>query len=177
MSGVRAIIDDLIAFVKARLDEDEAAAKAEGGKRWEARSPGGQLPPGLTAGPGVFLRSSEIGRLASTNTRDHAAHIARHDPARVLREVAATRVLLDRYARLQGQQARHAAAVAEYSEHIAEEERTGRWPGPGDPGTRSRALLREGDLLAALGGELRLLILARAAAWNYHPDYMPGWAP
>jgi hypothetical protein len=54
--------DDLIAFLNARLDEDEAAAKA-----W--------LPFG---NPDAAARE----------------HIARHDPARVLREVQAMRAIL-----------------------------------------------------------------------------------
>jgi hypothetical protein len=52
-------MDDLIAFLNARLDEDEAAAKA-----W--------LPFG-------------------NPTAEQCEHFARHDPARVLRDVGAKR--------------------------------------------------------------------------------------
>ena len=64
-------VDDLTAFLTARLDEDEAAAKAVKDRHWAmATIPGGELAPGVVA------------------------HIARHDPARVLREVAAGRTIL-----------------------------------------------------------------------------------
>jgi hypothetical protein len=86
-------MDDLIAFLNARLDEDEAAARAVQDNsdpwpgQWEADehhrlrtfngwtlavpgTPGGEFKPGVLA------------------------HIARHDPARVLRDVEADRRLL-----------------------------------------------------------------------------------
>jgi hypothetical protein len=64
---------DLIAFLRARLDEDEAAAKAVLDLNW-------------TGGEG------HIGLSTSASL-----HIARHTPARVLREVAADRKLLAAY--------------------------------------------------------------------------------
>jgi hypothetical protein len=62
-------VSDLVAFLNARLDEDEAAARAAAGAPW--------LP--------------DIG------TDAVAEHIARHDPARVLREIAAKRAIVDFY--------------------------------------------------------------------------------
>ena len=65
---------DLIAFITARLDEDEAAAKAAWGVEWDWRyvaRPFGERP-----------------------SIAHTVHIARHDPARVLREVEAKRAML-----------------------------------------------------------------------------------
>lgn len=70
-------MDDLIAFVNARLDEDEAAAKAARGVEWDWRyvaQPFGERP-----------------------SIAHTVHIARHDPERVLREVAAKRAILAAY--------------------------------------------------------------------------------
>lgn len=88
-------MNDLIAFLTARLDEDEAAALADGPYEWDARSLGAPPPPGASPGHGVFLRhASNAARLATTNTRDQAEHIALHGPARVLREVAADRAIL-----------------------------------------------------------------------------------
>lgn len=72
---------DLAAFLAARLDEDEAAAKAAWGVEWDWRyvaEPFGERP-----------------------SIAHTVHIARHDPARVLREVAAKRAILARYATVQ----------------------------------------------------------------------------
>ena len=65
---------DLIAFITARLDEDEAAAKAAWGVEWDWRyvaRPFGERP-----------------------SIAHTVHIALHDPARVLREVEAKRAII-----------------------------------------------------------------------------------
>ena len=83
---------DLIAFLNARLDEDKAsAAKAQKKRRspWRvidsirmrviSGSPNRDLVVAETPGDGI------------------ADHIARHDPARVLREVEAGRRILARY--------------------------------------------------------------------------------
>ena len=80
---------DLIAFLNARLDEDKAAAaKAQKKRRspWRvidsirmrviSGSPNRDLVVAETPGDGI------------------ADHIARHDPARVLREIEADRALL-----------------------------------------------------------------------------------
>ena len=66
---------DLVAFLRARIDEDEAAARAaEAAERepWQDDEWADQHPAEL-------------------------AHYARHDPARVLREVAAKRAILEYY--------------------------------------------------------------------------------
>ena len=66
-------MDDLTAFLNARLDEDEAAAKAAADE-------------------------TAAGWFTGTVPLASAAFIARHDPARVLREVEAKRAILARYA-------------------------------------------------------------------------------
>ena len=74
-----ASVIDLVAFLKARLDEDEAAANAAWGVEWDWRyiaQPFGERP-----------------------SIAHTVHIARHDPARVLREVEAKRAMIARYER------------------------------------------------------------------------------
>lgn len=81
----------IIAFVKARLDEDEAAANAGArrvGMPWRAE-PQADTPGGLVI--------DELGLVGSTGGRYAAEHIARHDPARVLREIAAKRAIVDAY--------------------------------------------------------------------------------
>lgn len=84
-------MDDLIAFLNARLDEDEAEAKAA---------------------------ANALNRHIECDP-DNAAHIARHDPARVLREVAAKRAIVERYAKAPdwagGEDVRLLAAV--WSDH------------------------------------------------------------
>jgi hypothetical protein len=70
-------MDDLLAFLAARLDEDEAVA--QGAARTDDGRGGQWLPVHFGAG-GFDSRVDD--------------HIARHDPARVLREVEADRRLL-----------------------------------------------------------------------------------
>lgn len=76
----------LAEFVKARLDEDEAAARESHyeGQRW------------ITEEEGVYRwPDDELVHLA--DRKADARHIARHDPARVLREVEAKRAILGAY--------------------------------------------------------------------------------
>jgi hypothetical protein len=77
---------DLVAFVRARLDEEALLAEAAGGAGWRS-------PPEL---PGEVHDS--LGAIAfSVRTRGYDHHIARQDPARTLRRIASSRVLLDQY--------------------------------------------------------------------------------
>jgi hypothetical protein len=78
----------IVDFLNARLTEDETAAKAAGGQAWhqyDARHEHGRI-------------QDEDGEVVTYDegapTEGQAAFIARHDPARVLREVAAKRALL-----------------------------------------------------------------------------------
>jgi len=71
---------DLTAFLNARLDEDEVAAKAAADGPWKSSGPYVDAP-----GAGIILQAR--------HTED-AAHAARHDPARALREVEAKRRLI-----------------------------------------------------------------------------------
>lgn len=70
---------DLTEFLAARLDEDEAAAEAATGHEWVSA-----------------LRWAMDGatRIAEADAVRTAAHVARHDPARTLREVEAGRKFL-----------------------------------------------------------------------------------
>jgi Family of unknown function (DUF6221) len=85
------LIDDPVAFAAARLDEDEAAAGAGArrvGMPWRA-----EPQPGTPGG----LILDDLGLVGSTGGLYAAEHIARHDPARVLREVEAGRRILARH--------------------------------------------------------------------------------
>lgn len=75
--------DVLTAFIAARLDEDEAIARAAGDAT---------PPPWHAAGGDIMSRAD--GRCAANADGPEAPHIARHDPARVLREVAAKRAMV-----------------------------------------------------------------------------------
>ena len=94
---------DLVEFLRARLDEDEQAARAASpgpwraesgyeGDEWAIKSPvstADSFPSGDVAGPGY-----EGGGVWS---RGDAEHIARHDPARALREIKAKRRIVARH--------------------------------------------------------------------------------
>ena len=123
--------NDLIAFITARLDEDEAAAKAA----QESAPSDGELAQ--QAGPCV----DEAGYV----------HIARHDPARVLREVAAKRARLDRHHPIKDPAViRLYGTLCAWCSSLSVGARQ-RWPRP--------------DVLDDL------------AVWNDHPDYIAEWKP
>jgi hypothetical protein len=81
----------LVEFIEARLAEDEAAARAACRPRPDFGSPDRWEP-------GVGLPAEVMGPMesvAGTKSPAAAAHIARHDPARVLREVEAHRRMVE----------------------------------------------------------------------------------
>jgi hypothetical protein len=105
---------DLVEFLRAALDEDERVARAampgpwthNPAKEWftdldKLRAARAGIPQ---SGGEEFVKAEVDGRVvgvAATGPADDpqsmadAAHIARHDPARVLAEVAAKRAILD----------------------------------------------------------------------------------
>ncbi len=82
-------MNDLVAFLLARLDEDEAVARlaAREGGTWKQDDPT-RRPGAISSldGPVVYDEGAP--------DENQAPHIARHDPARVLREVAAKRAII-----------------------------------------------------------------------------------
>ncbi|MFI2084332.1 DUF6221 family protein [Streptomyces rubiginosohelvolus] len=93
MSGM----DDLVQFLRDRLDEDEQAARAatwdEQSDVWTARPPQARYEQYIVADyldDGVVAVTPE-----NADVDGVGQHIARHDPARVLREVEAKRRILD----------------------------------------------------------------------------------
>lgn len=166
-------MDALAAFLTSCVSEDEAAAKkamADGDGRWRVSpgdgSWGDDMVLAVAVAPGMAIGDdmANCGPLQS-------AHIARHDPARALREVAAGRNLIAAYERLLGTKARHDKAVGEYDADVEREERTGEDPGPGSLGSRGMALRREADYLDAMLPIVRGLMADRATAWSDRPGY------
>lgn len=154
-----------IAFLAARLDEDDAWAKAAG-------RPEGVSRTHWLAAYGTVVDAGDPDWAIFTDTLpEMAVHIALHDPASVRLRVDADRLLLDVYRDLLREKEVHDAAVAEYAAATEQEERTGEWPLPGEPGTQQRALQREGDYLGAMIPVIRGQVAARAAVWSDHPDY------
>ena len=147
-------MDELTAFLKTRLDEDEAAAVA-------AAHDSARL-----AGRGTW--STELGTIV-TDAEDPdwaicdltpfvddeclARHIARHDPARVLREVAAKRAIL----------AQHGWFIPDVG--WSKGERCCNCCGAG---------MDDVYLTAPWPCET---VKALAAIWSYHPDYREEWKP
>ena len=147
----------LAGFLAARLDEDEAAAKAcadNDGRLnwWDSRvMASGDHTIRTGSGSGgegnrVVARirrddvEGDFGRLLDPDAL--ASFIPRHDPARVLREVEAKRAIL--------------AAFLSFRQEFQR----------GDAGP---ALHTGTQVLRDVLGSL-------AAIWSDHPDYDPGWA-
>lgn len=93
-------MDDLPTFLRARLDEDERAAQAAADYR-DGATHDVQGPQGtwVLLPDAEFFGAAQLGgtigpRIGHTNHVALGAHIARHDPARTLREVEAKRALL-----------------------------------------------------------------------------------
>lgn len=78
---------ELVAFVRARLDEEEDAARAAGGQGWRCPA---EVPGEI---------HDRTGAIAFTlRTHGYDRHIALQDPARTLQRIETNRVLLDEYA-------------------------------------------------------------------------------
>lgn len=94
-------------FLRARLDEDEQTARGAEAPQWVSYEQDCDVHVGgRPDGPHVAL----LGRSSWEGVVGNAAHIARHDPARVLREVKAKR-------RVIGRLNSHAAVMGEDEMH------------------------------------------------------------
>jgi hypothetical protein len=151
-------VDVLVAFLNARLDEDEAAAAASWPGPWDLETEvGGFGPVACVLMPLPGHKGARTGLTSYTplghQDADTAAHIARHDPARVLRQVTAMREWIT-FALV------NAASV------------DGEWGCCHKAGEIAAGLCGyRGDAAARDGlGPL-------AAIWNDHPDWRQEWAP
>jgi hypothetical protein len=97
-------VSDLVEFLRARLDEDEAVARAAIQGPWCLGSEGAKRPPEDILFGRSPLRADARVQVADLSAawEKHAngAHIARWDPARVLAEVAAKRRVPELYEEL-----------------------------------------------------------------------------
>ena len=145
-------MDGLAAFWAARLDEDEAAAKAVAGPR--ARYGTWDVEPWYDGtGERADLRVRYLGDITRTGGIELAAanHAARHDPARTFRDVAADREILEMYTEQDGRE-------------LPEGVHDGRDPD-------------EQECDEAIKGVLETVARIRAADYNGHPDYRAEWKP
>jgi Family of unknown function (DUF6221) len=78
------MMDDLIAFITARLDEDEVVARSAASLQADPENGWGIDGRAITPHIGVV------------HEEESRVHIARHNPARVLREVEAKRAIVRR---------------------------------------------------------------------------------
>ncbi len=144
---------DLVAFIRARLDEDQAAAKVADGPSWFLdRTEDSDKRSIRYTGPST-LNPGDMADYYITD-RVHecdAVHIARHDPARILRQVEALRAILNRHEpRPLGRwQVCTACCTAERFEFSGYELSHVAWPCP-DVGVL-------------------------ASIWRDHPDYDEAW--
>ncbi|MEV4179924.1 DUF6221 family protein [Streptosporangium canum] len=90
-------MSDLITFLRARLNEDEQVARAAAEAPWESTVPGmvHVSAAAIAKNPNAW---GKLGYVAQADNEAYRDHIARHDPARVLREVEAKRQILDEHA-------------------------------------------------------------------------------
>lgn len=89
-------MSDIVEFLKARLDEDEAlaiglAAECSG---WQVRDTERAKRRSVMDDIPIHQRGRGSGPIATAADMRTADHIARHDPVRVLREVEAKRKIL-----------------------------------------------------------------------------------
>lgn len=153
---------DLAEFIAARLDEDEAAAEAAPGAAWTAHTEDDIAGASVYDEQWVLLyperydhdnalsnRPGATGPQYIQRARNElAAHIARHDPARVLREVAAKRAILARHKPLQGV---YGSCCAWCSDDVDAPRLNKPWPCE----------------------DVRDLV----TAWSDHPDFSGDWKP
>ena len=179
---------DIVEFLRARLDEDEAVARAAvipAHNKPGAYKPHPELAEWFYDGDEVeYVQTPEMlahkypDRLYVTMDReglgpsveaDVANHIARHDPARVLREVEAKRRIVDLHANwpvlVQGQpkyemQQMDATGFVSFR------------------ATQQTAWLTEREYRERFGVEPPAAPMIRALASVYadHPDYDPEWS-
>ncbi|MDR3082117.1 MAG: DUF6221 family protein [Streptomyces sp.] len=84
--------DDLVQFLRDRLDEDEKVARAADGDEIEASDP-------VRGAKFLTLRGDHHDRHVGELPSALADHIARHDPARIIAEVEMKRSIVEKYER------------------------------------------------------------------------------
>lgn len=158
--------DELVAFLRARLDEDTRAAQDAGGKPWRWEQHHGDMCNDPTCEYGELATDDTV--LMNVHAYDiragwqGAAHIERQHPARVLAEVETKRQIIAPY-----------AAAIEDREALRARMRQVIYE---EPDEFSRLHRQENALIdraVALEPVIRVLALPFAD----HPDYCEEWRP
>jgi len=155
--------DALTTFLRARLDEDLAAAQAAteqaGEAAWHIMDDGrfNKIAPGAGAPPGIDIA------IATTTGSVFAEHIARHDPARVLAEVEAKRRMIQM----------HGIVYRDIGWLEGSEEEGSEISVCGQCVPRHSHFARRQDVPEGPCLTLRLL----ASVYAEHPDYLEAWRP
>ncbi|MGW9030388.1 DUF6221 family protein [Streptomyces sp. NPDC055722] len=104
------MIADLVAFLRARLDEDDRAARAATPGPWTTRNLGRHDGSSIVADTGKRTRlglpvGPVLGAMHGPCGAADGSHAARHDPARVLRQTAILRDRVDLWSKMLGSHA------------------------------------------------------------------------
>ena len=142
----------MVAFLNARLDEREAVARGAAdasAAAWRAEPNAGEdWWAVMYTGPSTIRPCGEFDYpVAERVDRADAAHIALHDPARVLREVEADRRLIEAYEWVAARKADGGGIERDYN-------------------------FRSGQAIS-----LETAIGLRVAVHSDHPDYREEWKP
>jgi hypothetical protein len=89
--------DDLVAFLRARLDEDEQTARAASAGPWRVNSETYAEKISDATGTDIVAGGRWGGEASVFESTEDALHIARHDPARVLADVYVKRCIIDQF--------------------------------------------------------------------------------
>ncbi|MGW6540126.1 DUF6221 family protein [Streptomyces sp. NPDC055051] len=160
----------LIAFLRSRLDEDEqiARAAADGPRTVDSA----QHAEAISAPAGIVVigGARRGGEDTALDSAEDAVHIARHDPARVLSEVYAKRMLLD---------ASNASCPTECAlEHSFSGSCGLRWMGPAWEADGQRWLQDDtGARFKAPPVTAEWVLRILALPFTGHPDYRSEWRP
>jgi hypothetical protein len=160
-------MDDLAQFLSDRLDDDEEVARdaahlTPGHWTTEENYPV-SVADELPAEADVFERAVAFDE--GSPSEQQAAHIARHDPARVLAQVAIDREMLNEYDSLTRAYAAHRKEADRLKESADEDV------------IRRNALRREADYLPAILHILQRWAKRKAALYDNHRDYRQEWRP
>lgn len=162
--------DDLVPFLRARLDEDEAVANAAA----QEKEPGWRADQNwlMYEDPEDGAQSVAVDEIDWEGAA--ITHAARHDPARVLREIYAKRAIL---AGLEATHHRYIADDPYYScpqaidpEDPDQEPGSGWNSGNAVPGQENECWCGRDE---AVAHGLKIL----AAVYSDHPDYRQEWKP